>query len=246
MEPLRELEAIWAMEYKHAHDLVGYMSGGNLPTVEGMNKTLRRLHWAAKQLSTAVNEAKDTRVFRADTVAMRRAAELVEGSIDAAFEQHTDSGPRKKSEKDKWDETWMKAYSAELEKEFIPPERAEGAVDRAEQYRWQRHLNAIKRAIDALDRKIRSGAHSEFTERSQNWYNRGGKKELKRFFDKLTPPTRLNKILPKNKARHYPSVLTTTLEGAKAFVDFIGEGLDEVLRNLPDEKGTWWLLRLGA
>eukprot|EP00961_Rhodomonas_salina_P297899 3937595-Rhodomonas_salina.1 len=116
MEPLRELEAIWAMEYKHAYDLVGYMSGGNLPTVEGMNKTLRRLHWAAKQLSTAVNEAKDTRVFQADTVAMRRAAELVEGSIDAAFEQHTDSGPRKKSEKDKWDETWMKAYSAELEK----------------------------------------------------------------------------------------------------------------------------------
>eukprot|EP00961_Rhodomonas_salina_P241885 3267608-Rhodomonas_salina.1 len=62
----------------------------------------------------------------------------------------------------------MKAYSAELEKEFTPPERAEGEVDRAEQYQWQRHLNAIKRAIDALDHKIRSGAHSEFTERSQN------------------------------------------------------------------------------
>eukprot|EP00961_Rhodomonas_salina_P115020 1547726-Rhodomonas_salina.1 len=98
------------MEYDHAFTLFGRACGGNLPSVPGMNKTLRRLHWAARQLKTAVAEAKQTTAFRAGTQAMARATELVEGSMDAVFELHTNSGPRKKEEKERWDETWMAAY----------------------------------------------------------------------------------------------------------------------------------------
>eukprot|EP00961_Rhodomonas_salina_P015031 202047-Rhodomonas_salina.1 len=104
----------------------------------------------------------------------------------------------------------------------------------------------MARAIDTLDRKIRRGANSDFTERSQNWYNKGGKKELKRFFDKKTPPTGLEKILPKDKARHYPAVLTTSKAGLSAFAEYVGDGLTGAMSQLREREmqGEWWLLRL--
>eukprot|EP00961_Rhodomonas_salina_P129396 1742825-Rhodomonas_salina.1 len=86
--------------------LVGLQSG-----IAGTNKTVRRLRWAIKQLSHAIDKLSTHQPLPITSMGYRRARDLCSLDLDDVFERYGKGGCRKEQERDKWDPIWRQAFS---------------------------------------------------------------------------------------------------------------------------------------
>eukprot|EP00961_Rhodomonas_salina_P303041 3941072-Rhodomonas_salina.2 len=70
---------------------------------------------------------------------------------------------------------------------------------------------------------------TDWLQTSRDALTKGNKKEVKRHFDKLPPPPKLQAVGCKNPTKQYPSIMETTWVGVEALARHLGQGLPQLL-----------------